>query len=68
MEHELAGGDKRRSNVASTARPMADPGGMALRSFDDGRVGRDMCRMVALFGAMLASTACLTRSMPQYMH
>ena len=32
-----------------------DPGGMALRSFSDGRVWMDTCRMVTLSGIVVAS-------------
>ena len=67
LEQELAGGDKRRSGVTSTARPTMDPGGMALRSFGDGRVWMDTCRMVALSGAVVASTTGLARSVRQYL-
>ena len=38
LEHVLAGGDKRRSGVTSTARLTADPDGMAPRRFGDGHV------------------------------
>lgn len=61
MELVLAGGDKRRIGVTSTARPMADPGGMALLSFGDGRMWMDTCRMVALSHAVVASTTDLAR-------
>ena len=47
----------RRSGVSSTVRPTTDPGGMALRSFSDGRVWMDTCRMMVLSGAVVASTA-----------
>ena len=67
MEHVLAGGDKRRSGVTSTARPTADPCGMAPRRFGDGRVWTDTCRIVALFGAMVASTAGQARLMRQFL-
>ena len=67
MEHVLAGGDKRRSGVTSTARPTADPGGMALRRFGDGRVWTDTCRMVELSGAVVALTAGQARSMRQFL-
>ena len=46
----------RRSGVSSTARPTTDPGGMAQRSFGDGRVWMDTCRMAALSGAVVALT------------
>ena len=68
MEQVLAGGDKRRGGVTSTAMPRMDPGGMAPRSFGDERVWMDMCRMVALSGAVVASTAGLARSVRQYLH
>jgi hypothetical protein len=67
LEHVLAGEDKRRSGVTSTARPTADPGGMALRSFGDGCVWMDTCRLVALSGAVVASTAGLAMSVRQYL-
>lgn len=51
LEQVLAGGDKMRSGVKCTARPTADPDGMALRCFGDGRVWMDTCRMMPLSGA-----------------
>ena len=55
MEHELAGGDKRRSGVTSIARLTADPGGMAPWRFGDGRVlEMDSCRRRKLSGVMVA--------------
>ena len=65
MEQMLVGRDKWRSGVAFTARPTTDPGGMALRKFGDGRVWMDMCRMVELSGAVLASMAGQAKSMRQ---
>ena len=62
MEQVLAGGDKRRSGVTSTARPTTDLNGMALRSFVDGHVWMDTCRMVALSGPVMALTVGLARS------
>ena len=56
MEQVMDGGGNRRSGVTSTARPAADHGGMALRSFDDGRAWMDTRRMVALSGVVVAST------------
>ena len=41
LEEVLVGRDKRKSGVSSTARPTADPGGMVLRRFGDGRVWTD---------------------------
>ena len=64
----MAGGNKRRSGVTSTARPTADHGGMVLRSFDDVRVWMDTRRMVALSDAVVASTAGLVRLVCQYLH
>ncbi|KAE8813827.1 hypothetical protein D1007_09019 [Hordeum vulgare] len=40
---------------------MADPGGMVLRSFADGRVWMNTCRMVELSGTVVASTTGLAR-------
>jgi hypothetical protein len=58
LEHVLAGGDKRRSGVTSTARPTADPGGMAPRRFGDGRVlEMDSRRRRKLSGVMVALMA-----------
>ena len=62
----MDGGGKRRSGVTSTARPATDHGGMALRSFGDGRAWMDTHRMVALSGVVVASTASLARLMQQY--
>ena len=56
MEQVLVGRDKWKSGVSSTARPTADPGGMVLRRFGDGRVWTDTCKMVELFGVVVAST------------
>ena len=67
MEQVLAGGDKRRSGVTSTARPPTDPDIMALQSFSDGRVWMDTRRMVALSGVVVASTAGLARLVHQYL-
>ena len=64
LEQELAGGDEEERCR------KADDGSrrhMALRSFGDGRVWMDTCRMVALSGAVVASTAGLARSMRQYL-
>ena len=66
MEQVLAGGDKRKSGVTFAARPMADPDGMVLRSFADGRVWMNTCRMVELSGTVVASTAGQARSLHQY--
>ncbi|KAE8778588.1 Kinesin-4 [Hordeum vulgare] len=63
LEQVLAGGDKRKSGVTFTARPMADPGGMVLRSFADGRVWMNTCRMVELSDTVVASMAGLARSL-----
>ena len=58
MEHVLAGGDRRRSGVTSTARPTADPGGMAPQRFADGRVlEMDSRWRRKLFGVMVALMA-----------
>ena len=65
MEQVLAGGDKRRSSVTSTARPKADPGDMALRRFGNERMWTDSCRMVELSGVVVASTAGQARSTGQ---
>ena len=67
MEQVLVGRDKRKSGVSSTARPTADPGGMVLRRFGDGRVWTDTWRMVELFGVVVASTAGQARSMGQFL-
>ena len=56
MEQVLVGRDKRKSGVSSTARPTADPDGMALRRFGDGRVWTDTCIMVELSYVVVAST------------
>ena len=48
--------------MASTASTKACLGGMEQRSLGEGRVMMDASRVVALFGAMAASTAGLTRS------
>lgn len=62
FEQVLDGEDYRRSGIPSTARLTADPGGMALRRFGDGRRQMDTCRMVALSGTVVALTAGLARS------
>ena len=67
MEQVLAGGDKRRSGVTSTARPTMDPGGMALRCFGDGRVWMDTRNMVPFSGAVVASMAGMARSVRQFL-
>ena len=67
MEQVMVGRDKRRSSVTSTAMPTADPGGMALRRFDDRHVWADTCKMVKLSGTVVASTAGQARSMCQFM-
>ena len=61
----LVGRDKRKSGVSSTARPVADPGGMVLRRFGDGRMWTDSCRMVELSGVVVPSTAGQARSTGQ---
>ena len=66
MEQVMDGGGKRRSGVTSTARPTIDHGGMALRSFSEGRTWMDMRRMVAMSGVVVASMAGLARLMQQY--
>ena len=58
LEHMLAGGDKRRSGVTSTARPMVDPSGMSPRRFSDGRVlDMDSRRRRKLSGVMVVLMA-----------
>ena len=58
MEQVLVGGDYWRSGVTSTARPTADPGGMAPRRFGDGRVlEMDSHRRRKLSGVMVALMA-----------
>ena len=42
MEQVLVGQDKRKNGAASIARPTADPGGMVLWRFVDGRVWMDV--------------------------
>lgn len=51
MEQELAGGDKKRSGVASTAATTTGLDGVAQRSLSDGRA-----QVVALSGVVVAST------------
>ncbi|XP_048540252.1 uncharacterized protein LOC125519503 [Triticum urartu] len=46
---------------------MADSSRMAMRRFRDGPMWTDTCSMVALFGAVVASTASQARSMRQYL-
>ena len=67
MEQVLVGRDKRKSSVSSTARPTVDPGGMVLRSFGNGRVWTDTCRMVELFGVVVVSTIGQARSTGQFL-
>ncbi|KAE8798011.1 Kinesin-4 [Hordeum vulgare] len=67
LEQVMAGGDMRRSGVASTIGPTADHGDMALRSFGDGRVWMYTCRMVALSDAVVALMAGQARSMRQFL-
>ena len=47
--------------------PTTDPGSMVLPNFADERVWMDTCRMVALSGAMVASTEGLARSVCHYL-
>uniref|UniRef100_R7W147 Kinesin-4 n=1 Tax=Aegilops tauschii TaxID=37682 RepID=R7W147_AEGTA len=56
LEQELAGVDKRRSGVTSITRRTKDLGGVAKRSFGDGRVWMDTRRMVALSDVAVTST------------
>ncbi|KAE8768241.1 Kinesin-4 [Hordeum vulgare] len=67
LEHILAGEDKTRTGVTSTARLTADPDGMVPWRFIDGCVRTDTRRMVALSSAMMASTAGQARSIHQFL-
>ena len=55
MEQVLAGGDKRRSGVTSTARSRVELGGMAQLRFADGRVWMDTRMMVLSCGVAVTS-------------
>ena len=58
MEQVLVGGDYLRSGVTSTARPTADPGGMAPRRFGDGHIlDMDSRRRRKLSGVMVTLMA-----------
>ena len=57
MEQALAGGDKRRSGMASDTSTTAGLSGMEQRGLASGRVMMDERRMVELSGVVVVSTA-----------